>query len=272
MRNRRFVLKLDSKSCAAIRRPIRGSGGFQSALKRVQALVSDDCTLSLEADDVAYIRHLALKYRQGGFQARLQGLLAALDELERRSPGLHRALDERATTLITRRLDADQLHEAFITPLRDQVVEHSTLDVKPLEVSLKPPLPAYLRVYIYNLTHPPGGRTQGEHKVQITLPNLGRGQRGYLDHSDGRIVLLVGYDAEMSVFVLWDAGLYRDIPFSRNVQVKAETVYGAYATGLAKQERQLWGGVQEVLVAAFSSRLAEAIQLRVDLSLARLLS
>ena len=197
-------------------------------------------------------------------------MLAALDEYERTDPDLQRALDE-AKTLITRRLDAEDLHEAFLTALEPQVAEHSHLDAKPLEVNLKPPLPTLLRIYIYNLTHPPGGRTQSEHKVQITLPNLSRGERAELDHSDGRIVLLIGYDAEMSVFVLWDAGLYRDIPFSRNVQVKAETVYGAYATGLTTQTRQLWGGVEEVLVAAHSSHLPRGIQLRVDLSLARLL-
>jgi len=265
-------MTLDHEALAALRRPIRGSGGFQSALKRVQSFVSDDGRLSLAPDDVAYIRHLALKYRQGGFQTRLQGLLAALDEYERDDPGLQEALDERATTLITRRLDAEELHEAFLKPLEPHVVEHSTIDAKPLEVNLRQPLPTLLRVYIYNLTHPPGGRTQGEHKVQITLPSVGRGQRGELDHSDGRIVLLIGYDAEMSVFVLWDAGLYREIPFSRNVQVKAETVYGAYATGLTKQVRQLWGGAEEVLVAAHSSNLPEAIQLRIGLSLDRLLS
>ena len=272
MRNGRFLIKLDSKAFAALRRPIRGSGGFQSALKRVRSFVSDDGTLSLTPDDVAYIRHLALKYRRGGFQTRLEGLLAALSEYERRDPGLRQALEERAKTLITRRLDAEGLHEAFLRALEPQVVEHSKVEVKPFEVNLRPPLPTLLRVYIYNLTHPPGGRTQGEHKVQITLPSVRRGQRAELDHSDGRIVLLIGYDAEMSVFVLWDAGLYRGIPFSRNVQVKAETVYGAYAKGLTKQTRQLWGGAEEVLVAAHSSYLPSAIQLRVDLSLARLLS
>lgn len=168
-------------------------------------------------------------------------------------------------------LSAEQLHEAFIGALDGRVKGHSTVSAKPLEVDLVAPLPSHLRVYLYNATHPPGGRTMGEHKVQLMLPGQQRGERANFDHSGGRIVLLVGYEAEMAVFILWDAGLYRDFPFSRNVQVKAQTIYEAYATGLAVQERRLWGHGKEVLIAAFATRLAEAIQLRTVLSRTRLL-
>jgi len=111
----------------------------------------------------------------------------------------------------------------------------------------------------------------GEHKVQLMLPGQQRGQRANFDYSGGYIVVLVGYEPELSVFILWDAGLYRNFPFSRNVQVKAETVYEAYATGLAVQERRLWGHAREVLIAAYGSRLVEALHLRARLSLDRLL-
>lgn len=168
-------------------------------------------------------------------------------------------------------LSAEQLHEAFIGALDGRVRSHSSISAKPLEADLAAPLPSRVRVYLYNATHPPGGRTMGEHKVQLMLPGQQRGERANFDHSGGRIVFLVGYEAEMAVFILWDAGLYRDFPFSRNVQVKAETIYEAYATGLAVQQRRLWGQATEVLIAAFAPRLADAIQMRTDLSLSRLL-
>ncbi|MFH0777718.1 MAG: hypothetical protein V2A71_03715 [Candidatus Eisenbacteria bacterium] len=168
-------------------------------------------------------------------------------------------------------LPAEQLHETFLKALDGQVLDHSPIPEKPLEVDLASPLPPHVRAYLFNATHPPGGRTMGEHKVQLMLPGQQRGERANFDHSGGRIVLLVGYESEMSVFVLWDAGLYRNFPFSRNVQVRAETIYEAYAKGLALQERRLWGHAREVLIAAFAPRLSQAIQMRVGLSLTRLL-
>ena len=71
------------------------------------------------------------------------------------------------------------------------------------------------------------------------VPGKGRGERASFDNGDGRIVLLVGYAAEEDVFILWDAGLYPDFAWSRNVQVKAETIIEASAGKLATQERQL---------------------------------
>lgn len=168
-------------------------------------------------------------------------------------------------------LSAEQLHEAFLGALDGRVKNHSTTSAKPLEVDLAAPLPPHVRVYLFNATHPPGGRTMGEHKVQLMLPGQQRDERANFDHSGGRIVLLAGYEAEMSIFILWDAGLYRDFPFSGNVQVKAETIYEAYATGLAVQERRLRGRGTEILIAAFAPRLADAIRMRTGLSLARLL-
>jgi len=40
-----------------------------------------------------------------------------------------------------------------------------------------PPLPPKLRVYIYNATYLPGGRTMGEHKIQLIVPAQLRGER-----------------------------------------------------------------------------------------------
>ncbi|MCX5729632.1 MAG: hypothetical protein NTZ28_12500 [Nitrospirae bacterium] len=103
-----------------------------------------------------------------------------------------------------------KMHQIFLAALGDSVVGHSRIDKVPLEVDLRPPLPVMLRVYMYTATHPPGGRTLGEHKIQLIMPEHKDKLRANFDHSGGRIVLLVGYEPELLVFILWDAGLYKD--------------------------------------------------------------
>lgn len=178
------------------------------------------------------------------------------------------------------RVATEALHRAFVKSLGSIVTAHSDLAKKPLLVDLSSPLHLRARLYCYTLTHPPGGRTTGEHKVQLMVPGQAKGTRANFDLSDGRVVLLAGYQPELEVFALWDSGLYRDFPHSRNVQVKAETLYAAYAGGIATQERKIWSqwddgasgwkGI-EVVVTALASRLPEAIEIRQQLSLERML-
>jgi hypothetical protein len=176
--------------------------------------------------------------------------------------------------LLTERVTQSELHRRFVVALGDKVERHTNLERKPLELDLAPPLPSRVRVYLFNATRPPGGRPTGEHKVQLIMPGQKRGERGQFDQSDNRIVLLAGYAAEEDVFVLWDAGLYPDFAWSRNVQVKAETLFEATAGKIARQVRRLRPGegeaVAETLLACPASLLAEAIRLRQDLTHARL--
>lgn len=167
-------------------------------------------------------------------------------------------------------LDTQALHEAFLGAIGAYVLEHSDIESKPLEVTCRHPLPRLTRLYLFNLTHPPGGRTLGEHKIQIIVPGQARGERGQFDHSGGYSVLLAGYESELDVFVLWDAGLYPLFAYSGNVQVKPETVFSAYAGEICTQERRIRGTGLETLVACRADRLTEAIQMRVRLSLRRL--
>lgn len=165
----------------------------------------------------------------------------------------------------------NEIHERFVEALDGRVVWSSDVESKPLEIDLVPPLPSQVRLYAFNLTHPPGGRTTGEHKIQLIIPGQTRGERGNFDLSGGRIVLLSGYEPETDVFVLWDSGMYPDFPYSCNVQVRAETVYAAYAGQIAEQERALRGRGIETVIATKADRLDEAIRRRADLSLRRLL-
>lgn len=76
------------------------------------------------------------------------------------------------------RLSVEELHKTFLDALNGSVSAHTNLNIKPLEVDLKSPLPPMLRVYMYNATYPPGGRKMGEHKIQLIVPGQDRGGRG----------------------------------------------------------------------------------------------
>lgn len=174
------------------------------------------------------------------------------------------------------RLPQEELQHRLVSALGSSVVKvHSQMDAKPFEIDLAPPLPHRVRIYMYNATRPPGGRPLGEHKIQLIVPGKGRGERASFDNGDGRIVLLMGYAADEDVFILWDAGLYSDFAWSRNVQVKAETIIEASAGKLATQERQLrpatGKATVETVLAVKSRRLAEAIIRRMELTRERLL-
>ena len=170
-----------------------------------------------------------------------------------------------------RRLEQKKLHEVFLSALEDMVLAHSPLEDKPLLVDLKPPLPHKIRLYIFNLTHPPGGRPISEHKIQIIVPGQKRGERANFDDSDSRIVILSGFEPELEVFALWDAGLYLDFSYSRNVQVKSETVYSALAGNIGKQHRRVRLHGTETVLTTPAKLLGTALVLRVDLTRERLI-
>jgi hypothetical protein len=173
------------------------------------------------------------------------------------------------------RLTQVELHERFVKALEGRIVAHSDLELKPLELDFVPPLPPRVRVYLFNATRPPGGRPVGEFKIQVMVPGQARGDRACFDASEGHLVILAGYTAEEDVFILWDAGLYRDFSWSRNVQVKSDTVMQAFAGAIGHQERETrpagGGRVVETVLTASASRLSDAIKLRTDLTRQRLL-
>jgi hypothetical protein len=163
------------------------------------------------------------------------------------------------------------LHRIFLQALDGFVLQHGPLDKKPLEVDLRSPLPGKWRLYLYNATYPPGGRTMGEHKVQLIVPGQPRGARANFDISGGRIPLLAGYRADLGIFILWDAEMYVDFSYSRNVQVMPETVYEAFAQGIGRQRRHLWTLQDEIVITADAKHLAQALLERQNETLKRLL-
>ena len=168
-------------------------------------------------------------------------------------------------------MKARDLNASFLSALGDNVLAFSEVDRKPLELDLRSPLPSKVRVYLYTLTDPPGGRSVGEHKIQIIVPGQRKGAAGYFDYSNGRLPLLAGYHQATSVFVLWDATLHEDFSFSRNVQVCGDTVFGALAGHIVRQIRQIRSG-EETVLAALGFNLAPMIAERFALTITRVLS
>jgi hypothetical protein len=84
----------------------------------------------------------------------------------------------------------------------------------------------------------------------------------------------MGYNSDLRAFILWDADLHDAPPgysFSRGVQAPPGVVFRAVARGMAEEQRHLKDGNRvETIIVARPERLAEAIERRVDLSLASL--
>ena len=162
---------------------------------------------------------------------------------------------------MTDHLSTSELHDRFVAAVGSQALVDASTDASgELVVELRPPLPARIRVYIYNATNPPGGRSTPEHKIQLTRQR--RGGRGRLAGSGGDLVLICGYVAEHDVFVFWDAGLRIDFAYSTNLQVRTTNVEAAATSGVrARQDRRLKTGM-EVVICAPSQLVAEAIEER----------
>lgn len=163
------------------------------------------------------------------------------------------------------RFRKEQLYKLFIEGLGDIVEKHSDFNKPPLLVDLMAPYPLRLRVYLYNCTNPPGGRSIEEYKFQVILPGQKRGDRGQLDYSDWRMPILAAYaligdNIGDGVFVLWDAYKHDSFAYSANMQVRAETILKALSSNVAISRR----GNGEIILATRPQHLFEAIKCRVS--------
>ena len=73
-------LELGPEAVAALRREVNGEGGFQSLLRALQRQLKGN-ELTLTPDLVEKIARYVDRYGQGGFQGRLDTVLAALKQL-----------------------------------------------------------------------------------------------------------------------------------------------------------------------------------------------
>jgi hypothetical protein len=70
----RIAVDLSELEMEALHRPVVGSGGFQSLLRRLQGNLLGR-TLLIDLDDVERVLRYASQYGEGGFQGRLRTAL-----------------------------------------------------------------------------------------------------------------------------------------------------------------------------------------------------
>lgn len=164
-------------------------------------------------------------------------------------------------------LRTPDLNLAFLSPFGDRAVAVSDVDSKPLLVDLRLPLPPRLRLYMYYLVGGVGTKRDHEYKAVLRLRGQQVGTYESFDHSEGRLALIVGYREDLDVFVLWDASLHPRFKNGGNIQVHADTVMRAAASGYAEQHRRLVvAGTTEVVLACQSSNLPEVVERRLLLT------
>lgn len=66
-------------------------------------------------------------------------------------------------------LSPGELHQRVVDALGGSLLHASPQGARPLDVDAAPPLPAKLRLYVWTITNPPGGRPADEHKIQLIV-------------------------------------------------------------------------------------------------------
>lgn len=166
-----------------------------------------------------------------------------------------------------------ELHEIFLAALDEKVKIYSDIHEKPLMVELCHPFPLKLKVYLFNITNPPGGRQAGECKCQIILPGQKRGEKGHIDLEPDCMTLLIGFCTVTSnindgVFVIWDCNMHRTPAFSANIQVHISSLLEALTRGVFSQKKR---GNGEVIVLSTPNYLLDAIKMRFEIDCEKLM-
>ena len=170
------------------------------------------------------------------------------------------------------RLSITQLNNFFADDLGDNYAVRSSMSEKPLLLSPKKNPDVVYKVYTYNCTNPPGGRTLDEYKIQLILPNQKRGTRGFLDDTDGSIILIVGfavYDTlENGVLIIWETSRHREFAYSANLQVKMGSLLDTITKKVFCLRKP---GNGEYIILADRNHLQEAVTMRQKVDIDNLL-
>lgn len=113
------------------------------------------------------------------------------------------------------------------------------------------------RFYLWTVTadrSAPGARPPGEYKIQLIVEGQARNQRGNLDY-EGAFTVLMGYSPDFGIFVGWEARIYRDFAYSRNVQVRDQLLAEGRSTGWGVGEPRSLQDTEEVRVAFSAGNL-----------------
>jgi hypothetical protein len=122
------------------------------------------------------------------------------------------------------RLPQRELHRLFIEDIDDYAKGIENDNRKPMKMYLQFPFNREVKLYIWNCTAPPGGRSEDEYKVQLIIDGQKRGERAHFDESDGSTVLIIGYatpfdDPEDGLWVLFELDKHREFAYSANIQI-----------------------------------------------------
>ncbi len=166
----------------------------------------------------------------------------------------------------------EQLNKLLLEDLGERVEWHSDLTSKTFLVDLKNPK-RKLRIYVFNCTCPPGGRALDEYKIQMIIEGQKRGERGALDASDGRTVLIIGYaspfnDVIDGVYVIWDTNYHMEFAYSANLQCYLDPMLKALSEGVVTCYKK---GNREQIVVALRKNLSGAIERRIELNVQNML-
>lgn len=161
-----------------------------------------------------------------------------------------------------------KLHQMFIDDLGDRVAWHSNASDKTLLIDLINPRKK-LRVYLFNCTCPPGGRALDEYKVQLIIEGQKRGERGHLNTSDDRFIIIAGFaspfsEKEDGVYVMWDPSFHSEFAYSANLQCYLDPMLEALSNEVVTCFKK---GNKEEIVVALRKNLSAAVERRIDLDI-----
>lgn len=147
--------------------------------------------------------------------------------------------------------------EIFYEAIKDQVVSHTSFEVTPLNLTLKPPYPEKTRIYLYKLSQ----NGACGFKSVLKVPEQAYGTRGHFNFDDTTFVIIGGYHPDKYLFVFWDAYLHDNFRYNKYIQVKQETVDKAEIMGIATQKRVLDSGDTEYIIVITRENILKGIEL-----------
>lgn len=174
---------------------------------------------------------------------------------------------------LTPRPQASQLNRRVaraLQPVLSQQPSEQELQGKPLQLSLRLPLPPMLRIYAFTATQHETERQKDTYKIQLThVPRVPEGARWKFSREAGIRPILIGFVPPLAVFILWDADVNdagQGFTYSKSVQAPPELVYEALANGKSVRSRRVRGMEPEQIVAVRYSRLVDGLLTRIELS------
>lgn len=75
-----ITFQLSSVHSYMLRKPIRGQGGWQDFLRKLQKKLTDTNTITLSYTEIRKIYRYSNKYGGGGFEQRLEGILSSIKD------------------------------------------------------------------------------------------------------------------------------------------------------------------------------------------------